>query len=72
MLQVGAELWRRFLTLLPNTASVAQILTHLSQLSPPSLEEFTMAIVDDPTWARELIDGLIARGESHDKKCPAV
>jgi hypothetical protein len=72
MLQVGAELWRRFLTLLPTTASMAQILTHLSQLPPPSLEELTMAIVDDPTWARELVEGLIARGQSHDEKCPAV
>jgi hypothetical protein len=56
MLPTGAELWRRILALLPRGASLAHVLMHLARLSPSSLHALLNAVMEDPPWARELLE----------------
>jgi hypothetical protein len=58
MLQVGAELWRRLLPLLPNDRPVAEVLMYVARLAPGALHALLNAIVEQPEWARELLAGL--------------
>jgi hypothetical protein len=58
MIQTGAELWRRLLTLLPPGRPVAEMLMHLARLPARSLDSLMLAVLEDPTWARELLTGL--------------
>jgi hypothetical protein len=58
MLQTGAELWRRFLAVLPAGRPLAEMLMHVARLSPRSLETLMVAVIERPPWARELLAGL--------------
>jgi hypothetical protein len=58
MLQVGSELWRRLLPLLPDTRPVSEMVMHMSRLPARSLERLMFAVVEDEDWARELLAGL--------------
>jgi hypothetical protein len=72
MLQVGPELWRRLLPLLPDDRPVAEMLMHMARLSARSLECLTLAVLENQDWARELFASL-GRTEgslSDDASCP--
>jgi hypothetical protein len=66
MLQSGAELWRRLLLLLPDRATHAQMLMHIARLPARSLEPLMLAVVEDPSWAQELLAGLVPEERSAD------
>jgi hypothetical protein len=58
MLQSGGELWRRFLAVLPEDRTVAEMLMHVARLPPRSLESLMLAVIEQPDWARELLARL--------------
>lgn len=58
MLQAGSELWRQFLALRPADRPLAQTLMHLAGLDPAALESLMLAIVEDPSQARERLERL--------------
>lgn len=57
-LQVGPELWRRLLPLVPDDSTLPETLMKIARLPPRPLESLMIAIVEEPDWARELIAGL--------------
>jgi hypothetical protein len=58
MLQTGGELWRRLLAVLPDGRPQADMLMHLARLPARSLECLMLAVIEQPTWARELLAKL--------------
>ena len=54
-LQAGAELWRRLLAVLPPGYDLAHTFMRIALLSPEDLETLMVAVLEDPTWARQLI-----------------
>ena len=65
MLQVGAELWRRLLLLLPKDRTVSEMVMHMARLPALSLERLMFAVVENEDWARELLAGL---GQKQDEQ----
>ena len=57
-LQVGPELWRRFLAVRPTNRSLPETLMNIARLPPQSLEILMLAVVEDPDFARQIIDSL--------------
>jgi hypothetical protein len=58
MLQVGSELWRQLLPLLPDDRPVSEMVMHMARLPARSLERLMFAVVENGVWARELLAGL--------------
>lgn len=58
MMQVGPELWRRFLKVKPTDRALAESLMQLAQLRPRSLERLLLAIVEEPDLAAEWLQSL--------------
>ncbi|MCA9094117.1 MAG: hypothetical protein KDA68_11560 [Planctomycetaceae bacterium] len=58
MLQTGPELWRRFIAVLPEDRTTAEMLMHVARLDPDPLEDLMMAVVEDPDHARVLLRNL--------------
>ena len=65
MLQSGGELWRRVLAAAPAGRPIAKILMHMARLPAASLEALMRAVIEQPQWARELMEGL---GEAQQAK----
>ena len=57
-IQTGPELWRRFLKVLPQDRTTAEMLMHVARLDPEPLEDLMMAVVTDPDHARILLNNL--------------
>ncbi len=57
-IQTGPELWRRFLKVLPEDRTIAEMLMHVARLDPDPLEDLMMAVVEDPEHARVLLNNL--------------
>ena len=57
-LQVGPELWRRFLAVRPIDRSLPETLMNVARLPPQSLEILMLAVVEDPAFARHMIESL--------------
>ena len=57
-MQVGSELWRRFLAAIPADRSLSEVFMHVARLSPKRLEALMMAIVEEPEAARSAISAL--------------
>jgi hypothetical protein len=58
MLQTGGELWRRLLTVIPQSPPIAQILMQLARLPPNSLHTLIEAVIEKPDFAREILATL--------------
>lgn len=58
MLQVGPELWRRLLPLLPDGRPVSELVMHMARLPARSLESLMFAVIEDEDCAREWLAGL--------------
>ena len=58
MLQTGGELWRRLLARIPDGRPISKVLMHLARLPARSLESLVLAVITEPQWARELLEGL--------------
>ena len=52
LMQAGAELWRRFLAVLPKDQTLAETLMHVAQRSPHGLNRLMTAIIEEPERAR--------------------
>ncbi|MCA9063246.1 MAG: hypothetical protein KDA96_09310, partial [Planctomycetaceae bacterium] len=59
LLQAGPALWRRFLTTLPRSATLAECLMVVAKLDPMTLEELMLQVLDAPDsaarWIRRLL-----------------
>ena len=55
MLQVGPELFRRFLAISPRELAISQTLMHTAMLDPEALEQFMFDLVETPNRATERI-----------------
>jgi hypothetical protein len=55
MLQAGAELWRRFLAVIPPGQRLPQTLMHVARLEPLELEQLMMNVVAAPDAARRYL-----------------
>jgi hypothetical protein len=60
MLQVGPEIWRRLLPLLPDGQPLAVSLMRMARLPAAGLEALVLAVIEKPEWARELLLHLVA------------
>jgi hypothetical protein len=58
MLQTGGELWRRLLEVVPDGRPMANMLMCMARLPPKSLESLMLAVIEQPEWARELLEKL--------------
>lgn len=58
LIQVGPELWRRFLKVLPKGTPMANIIANLSVLPPEQVNEIINSVVEHPEQAKELIAQL--------------
>jgi hypothetical protein len=58
MLQTGGELWRRLLDVVPDGRPMANVLMCMARLPPKSLESLMLAVIEQPEWARELLEKL--------------
>lgn len=56
MLQAGAELWRRFLAVIPPGQSLPHMLMHVARLEPDMLERLMMNVVEAPSEARRVLE----------------
>ena len=52
MLQAGAELWRRFLAVIPAGQQLPHALMHIARLEPEPLEQLMMNVIEAPDKAR--------------------
>lgn len=59
LIQVGPELWRRFIRLLPNDAVKARVMTALALQDPDKLEEIVATVIEKPEEAKQIIADLI-------------
>lgn len=58
LLQIGPELWRRFINVIPQDRTTAEMLMHVARLDPDLLEDLMMAVIEDPDHARILLQNL--------------
>ena len=58
LMQAGAELWRRFLTVVPPEQTLAEALMHTARLSPDGLDRLMRAVIADPVHARRWLAKL--------------
>lgn len=58
MLEVGPELWRQWLQVLPGERHVAEMLMHLARLEPAALERIMLDVVENPERARRKLREL--------------
>ena len=58
LLQAGAEMWRRFLAVLPSGRPLPEMLMHVARLEPAELEDLMIAVVGDPPAARDVLETI--------------
>ena len=59
LIQVGPELWRRFLKVKPPSVSLADIMMALTLQEPDHLHKIVAAVVENPEEAGPLLSALI-------------
>ena len=63
LIQVGPELWRKFLAVRPKAANLPKLISDLSKMQPDALQHVIKALIEDPAWAAELLEN-ISQGKS--------
>ena len=58
MLQTGGELWRRLLAAIPAGRPLAEVLMHLAQLPPNSLQSLIIDVIENPESASRALERL--------------
>jgi hypothetical protein len=58
MLQTGGELWRRLLAVIPPGQPLAEVLMHLAQLPPNSLQSLILEVIERPESAKGAFECL--------------
>lgn len=66
LMQVGPEIWRRFLKAKPRELPLADIYVALAKQSPDDLHKIITVVVEEPEQASELLNDLLAEPESFD------
>jgi len=67
LIQVGPELWRRFLKVRPRDVPLAEIVQALAMLDPDELHKVVAAVVEDPEHAKEILENLVSMNEEPDE-----
>lgn len=63
MIQIGPELWRRFLKVKPRDISLADLYQALSTQTPQELHRLVYKVIKEPDEAREILQDLIREPE---------
>ena len=63
LIQIGPELWRRFLKVRPKDIPLADIVHAFAELDPDQLHSVVSAVVEDPDHARETLAELFREEE---------
>lgn len=58
MMQIGPEIYRRFVSVLPSGLSLAQCVMKIAQLDPIDLEEFMFEMVEAPNRATDMLRAI--------------
>jgi hypothetical protein len=66
LIQVGPELWRRFLKVAPRKAALAQVVAVLATKEPDEVHDILMAVVENPDKAKQMLEDLVAAPEEFD------
>lgn len=66
LMQVGPEIWRRFLKIKPRDLPLSDLYVALSKQPPDDLQKIIAAVVDDPENAKQLLSDLMAQPEEFD------
>jgi hypothetical protein len=59
LIQVGPELWRKFLKVVPKRTKLADIVSMLSTLQPSEVNKVITAVIENPDEATEILQDLI-------------
>ena len=60
LVQVGPELWRRFLRVLPRGVNLANLYMLLAKLEPDELHNVVAAVVEEPERAKQILSELVS------------
>jgi hypothetical protein len=66
LMQVGPEMWRRFLKIKPRELVLSDLYVALSKQPPDDLQRIIAAVVDDPENAKQLLNDLMVQPEEFD------
>jgi hypothetical protein len=66
LIQIGPELWRRFLKVIPRSVPLAEIYQALAMQTPDDVQKIIMAVIEEPEQARQLLAELIQEPEEFD------
>lgn len=58
LIQVGPELWRRFLQVMPRGANLSAVVAELSRMNPAAVHRIVNLVVENPDRAREELDAI--------------
>lgn len=59
LIQIGPELWRRFLKIIPKGADISQLMATFGELNPKQVHDIIDAVIDQPEHAAELLNRAI-------------
>lgn len=66
LIQIGPELWRRFLKVKPRDVGLSEVMTALALQTPAEVHKIIAAVVENSEIASELVHALIEDPESFD------
>lgn len=58
-IQVGPELWRRFLSVIPRKVNLSELVAKFSQLDPDEVHDILEKVISNPEHAREILGELM-------------
>ena len=59
LIQIGPELWRRFLKVIPKGANISELIAAFGELKPKQIHKIIDAVIDEPEHASELLNQAI-------------
>jgi len=63
LIQVGPELWRRFLKIIPKGSNISELMMAFGELKPKQVHKIIDAVIDDPGHASELLNQAIGHNK---------
>lgn len=67
LIQVGPELWRRFLEVVPKEIELSELVAALSEQEPSTVNDIVVSVVENPDNAREMLSNLIKADQEEDE-----
>lgn len=59
LIQIGPELWKQFLKVIPRNISLSEIISEFSTWKPQEVEDVIEAVIDNPDKAREILSRIV-------------